>query len=104
MPANTGPFTKGEYFYAIEFGNIWRRDNGVFNRLFLDIFYVDKNSPSDPAFPNTAGGGFKLLGSLQQGKWVVTAGATSRPSLAIFERQLFHIADLQLELTGVCYC
>ena len=63
-------FKKGEYFYAMEFGNIWRHDNGEFDRLFIDIFYNDKRSTRDPALPNEAGGGFKVLGSMQQGKWV----------------------------------
>ena len=69
-------FTKGEYFYALEIGNIWRRDNGEFNRLFLDIFYNDERSTRDPALPNKAGGGFKLMGSMQQGRWVEFASYT----------------------------
>jgi len=71
-----GSFTKGEYFYAVEFGKIWRRDNGEFNRLFLDIFYADERSTRDPRLPNEAGGGFKLMGSIQQGRWVEFASYT----------------------------
>ena len=71
-----GSFTKGEYFYALEIGNIWRRDEGEFNRLFLDVFYVDERSTRDPALPNKAGGGFKLMGSMQQGRWVEFASYT----------------------------
>ncbi len=73
-------FAKGEYFYAMEFGYIWRRDGGAFNRLFLDIFYNDERSTRDPALPNEAGGGFKILGSMQQGKWVEFASYTFNTS------------------------
>jgi hypothetical protein len=69
-------FTKGEYFYALEFGTIWRQDNGDFDRLFLDVFYADERSTRDPALPNEAGGGFKLGGSMQQGNWVEFASYT----------------------------
>ncbi len=65
-----GSFAKGEYFYAIEFGYIWRRAGGEYDRLFLDIFYNAERSTRDPALPNEAGGGFKILGSKQWGQWV----------------------------------
>ena len=64
----------------MEMGNIWRGDNGEFNRLFVDIFYNDKRSTRNPALPNTAGGGFKVLGSMQQGKWVEFASYTYNTS------------------------
>ncbi len=51
-------FTKGEFFYSLEIGNIWRKGNGEFNRLFLNVFYVDERSTRDPRLPNKAGGGF----------------------------------------------
>ena len=73
-------FKKREYFYAVEFGKIWRRDNGEFNRLFLDVFYVDERSTRAPNLPNTAGGGFKLMGSIQQGRWVEFASYTFNTS------------------------
>jgi len=86
-----GSFTKGEYFYGVEFGNIWRQDNGEFNRLFLTTFYVDKNSFNVAPFPNTAGGGFKLMGSMQQGNLVGFASYTYNTAhggaLATFGRQ-----------------
>jgi hypothetical protein len=100
-----GSFTNGEYFYAVEFGNIWRRDNGEFNRLFLDIFYVDENSSNDPPFPNTAGGGFKLLGSLQQGNWVEFASYTYNTAeggaLATFGRQTVTAGVVYLDPFGM---
>ena len=100
-----GSFTKGEYFYAVEFGNIWRKDNGEFNRLFLTTFYVDKNSSSDPAFPNTAGGGFKLMGSMQQGNWVGFAGYTYNTAeggaLATFGRQTVTAGAVYLRPFGM---
>ncbi len=69
-------FTKGEFFYAVEIGTIWRQDNGEFNRLFLDLFYVDERSTRDPLLPNKAGGGFKLMGEVQKGNWVGFASYT----------------------------
>ncbi len=100
-----GSFTKGEYFYAVEFGNIWKKDNGEFNRLFLTTFYVDKNSSSDPAFPNTAGGGFKLMGSMQQGNWVEFASYTYNTAeggaLATFGRQTVTAGAVRLDPFGM---
>ncbi len=72
-----GSFTKGEYFYAGEIGKYWRRDDGEFDHLWMDVFYVDKRSTRDPdTTPNTAGGGFKLMGSKQLGQWVGFASYT----------------------------
>ncbi len=100
-----GSFFDGEYFYAIEFGNIWRQDNGDFNRLFLDIFYVDENSSNAPPFPNTSGGGFKLLGSLQQGNWVEFASYTYNTAeggaLATFGRQTVTAGVVYLDPFGM---
>lgn len=100
-----GSVKKGEFFYAMEFGNIWRQDNGEFNRLFLDIFYVDKNSSNDPPFPNTAGGGFKLMGSMQQGKWVEFASYTYNTAeggaLATFGRQTVTAGAVYLKPFGI---
>jgi len=86
-----GSFGKGEYFYALEFGNVWRRTNGEFDRLFLTTFYVDENSSNPPPFPNEAGGGFKLMGSKQKGNLVGFASYTYNTAeggaLATFGRQ-----------------
>ena len=72
-----GSFTKGEFFYNLEFGNIWRGDDGEFDQLYLDVFYVDERSePLIPQLPNEAGGGFKVNGSIQQGHWVEFLGYT----------------------------
>ncbi len=72
-----GSFTKGEYFYAGEMGKYWRRDDGEFDHLWIDVFYVDKRSTRDPdTTPNKAGGGFKLMGSKQLGQWVGFASYT----------------------------
>ncbi len=64
-------FGRGEYFYGIEVGYFWRREGGEFDHLHLDIFYADKRSTRSPdTRPNKAGGGFKLLGSKQWGRYV----------------------------------
>ncbi len=87
---NLGSFSKHEFFYALEFGSIWKKKNGEFNRLFLTTFYVDEISRGDPVF-NEAGGGFKLSGSLQQGKFVEFASYTYNEAkggaLATFGKQ-----------------
>ena len=64
-------FGRGEYFYGIEIGKNWKRENGEFDHLHLDIFYADERSTRSPdTLPNEAGGGFKLLGSKQWGRFV----------------------------------
>ena len=66
-----GSFTKGEFFYALEFGYSWKREGGEFDQLYLDIFYADERSTSNPdLLPNEAGGGFKIMGTKQMGPWV----------------------------------
>lgn len=66
-----GTFSRGEYFYGIEVGHNWRRANGEFDHLHLDIFFADERSTRSPdTFPNEEGGGFKILGSKQMGRLV----------------------------------
>jgi hypothetical protein len=100
-----GSFTKGEYFYAVEFGNVWKRDNGEFDQLFLTTFYVDKNSSNDEPFPNTAGGGFKLMGTKQVGDWVGFASYTYNSAeggaLATFGRQTVTAGAVRLDPFGM---
>jgi hypothetical protein len=58
-------FDYGQFFYALEFGNNWRRGKGNFDHLHLLLFYSDKQDTQLPIFENKAGGGFKLAGSKQ---------------------------------------
>ncbi len=100
-----GSFTKGEYFYALEFGNVWRRDNGEFDQLFLTNFYVDENSTNVDPFPNTAGGGFKLMGTKQKGDWVGFASYTYNTAeggaLATFGRHTVTAGVVRLDPFGM---
>jgi hypothetical protein len=67
-------FGKGQYFYGLELGKDWRRDNGEFDHLHLDLFYADRRSTRNPdTTPNMAGGGFKLAGEKQIGRIVAFA-------------------------------
>jgi hypothetical protein len=64
-------FGRGEYFYGTEIGYFWRRDGGETDHLHLDVFYASKRSTRSPdTLPNVAGGGFKLLGEKQIGRFV----------------------------------
>jgi carbohydrate-selective porin OprB len=66
-----GTFGKGQYFYGLEIGKNWRRDNGEFDHLHLDLFYAAERSTRNPnTTPNEAGGGFKLAGEKQLGRFV----------------------------------
>ncbi len=70
-------FGRGEYFYGVEIGKFWRREGGEFDHVHLDIFYADKRSIRNPdTLPNEAGGGFRLAGSKQWGRWVGFGGYT----------------------------
>lgn len=63
-------FDEREYFYGLELGYNWRRSPRDFDHVHVDFFYADEKS-SQPAFlPNEAGGGFKVLGEKQKGRWV----------------------------------
>jgi hypothetical protein len=64
-------FSRGEYFYGIEIGHFWRREDGEFDHFHFDLFYADERSTRSPnTLPNEAGGGFKLSGSKQWNRFV----------------------------------
>jgi len=70
-------FRLGQYFYGLEIGNDWRRPDGTFDHLHLDLFYADKRSTRDPdTTPNEAGGGFKVAGEKQIDRFVGFASYT----------------------------
>jgi carbohydrate-selective porin OprB len=74
---NWATFGRGQYFYGTEIGYRWRRPNGEFDHLHLDLFYADKRSTRSPTTtPNKAGGGFRLYGEKQFGKIVAIGGYT----------------------------
>ena len=61
----------------LEIGNDWRRPNGTFDHLHLDLFYADKRSTRNPdTTPNEAGGGFKVAGEKQIDRFVGFASYT----------------------------
>ncbi len=70
-------FGKGQYFYGLEIGKDWRRDDGEFDHLHLDLFHADTRSTRNPdTTPNEAGGGFKLAGEKQINRLVGFANYT----------------------------
>jgi porin len=70
-------FSKGQYFYGTEIGYRWRRPNGEFDHLHLDLFYAAKRSSRNPTTtPNSAGGGFRVYGEKQLGRFVAFGGET----------------------------
>lgn len=61
----------GQFFYGVEIGRNWTRPNGEFDHVHLDVFYADERSTRSPdMLPNTAGGGFKIAGEKQVGRFV----------------------------------
>jgi Carbohydrate-selective porin, OprB family len=74
---NWSTFGKGQYFYGAEVGYRWRRANGEFDHLHLDLFYASKRSTRMPnVLPNEAGGGFRVYGEKQFGNIVALGGYT----------------------------
>jgi hypothetical protein len=70
-------FGRGQYFYGTEIGYRWRRPNGEFDHIHLDLFYADKRSIRMPnILPNKAGGGFRIYGEKQFGNIVAIGGYT----------------------------
>jgi hypothetical protein len=70
-------FDKGQYFYGTEVGYFWRRPNGEFDHLHLDLFYANTRSTRSPnILPNKAGGGFRVYGEKQVGNLVFIGGYT----------------------------
>jgi hypothetical protein len=71
---NWGNLDKGQFFYGLEVGKVWRRANGEFDLLAINIFHADTRSTFSPdTTPNQAGGGFKVLGEKQWGQIVAFA-------------------------------
>jgi carbohydrate-selective porin OprB len=74
---NWSTFGLGQYFYGAEIGYRWRRPNGEFDHLHLDLFYASTRSTRMPdVLPNKAGGGFRVYGEKQFGKIVALGGYT----------------------------
>jgi len=70
-------FRLGQYFYGLEIGKDWRRPDGTFDHLHLDLFYADERSTRNPdTTPNEAGGGFRVAGEKQIGRIVGFASYT----------------------------
>jgi len=70
-------FSLGQYFYGTEIGYFWRRPNGEFDHLHLDLFYASTRSTRSPnTTPNKAGGGFRIYGEKQIGRFVGFGGYT----------------------------
>ena len=64
-------FEQHQFFYGIEVGYFWKRDFPAdFDHVHLDLFWADEKDSQAAAFPNQAGGGFKVLGSRQWGRYV----------------------------------
>lgn len=80
-PAATGfdwsTVENGQFFYGVEIGKRWRRENGEFDHLHLNIFYADDRSSRNPdTTPNEAGAGFRIYGEKQLGQVVAFGGYT----------------------------
>ena len=69
-------FELHQFFYGLEIGYFWRRGPGDFDHVHLNIFYADEKDTQPAFLPNEAGGGFKLLGSKQWGRWVAFGSYT----------------------------
>ncbi len=67
----------GQLFGGVEFGQQWRRENGEYDQLALDVFHAGTRSIFNPnTTPNKAGAGFKILGEKQWGRIVGFAAYT----------------------------
>lgn len=66
------PFRYGQFFYGLEVGHFWRRDDNDFDHVHLNVFYADERdtAPPIPMIPSEAGWGFKVLGEKQFGQFV----------------------------------
>jgi porin len=66
-----------QLFVGVEIGKQWRRENGEYDQLAIDIFHAGTRSTFSPnTTPNRAGGGFKILGEKQWGSIVGFAAYT----------------------------
>lgn len=62
---------EADFFYGLEVGYNWARAPGDFDHLHLNLFYADKPAENPlPIFPSESGGGFKVLGEKQMGRFV----------------------------------
>ena len=67
----------GQLFAGVEIGKQWRREDGEYDQLALDVFHAGTRSIFSPnTTPNQAGGGFKVLGEKQWGCVVAFANYT----------------------------
>jgi hypothetical protein len=67
----------GQLFAGVEIGKQWRRANGEYDQLAIDIFDAGRRSIFNPdTTPNEPGGGFKILGEKQWGNVVAFAAYT----------------------------
>jgi carbohydrate-selective porin OprB len=72
-----GTVGHGQFFYGTEVGYFWRRADGAFDHIHLDLFYADTRSTRLPnILPNEAGGGFRVYGEKQIGRFVGFGGET----------------------------
>jgi hypothetical protein len=60
----------GQFFYGLEVGTFWRRKPTDFDHLHLTLFYADAKATLPGIAPSKAGGGFKVAGEKQWGRWV----------------------------------
>ena len=68
---------RGEFFYGVEVGSNLIRSKDDYDHWHLLVFYADERSTRFPdTLPNKAGGGFRLAGEKQWGRWVGQAGYT----------------------------
>ncbi|MGS4947269.1 carbohydrate porin [Meridianimarinicoccus sp. RP-17] len=68
---------EGQFFYGLEVGKRWRRENGEFDHLHVNLFYADERSTRNPdVAPNAAGWGFRVYGEKQMGRIVGFGGYT----------------------------
>ncbi len=66
-----------QVFVGLEAGYQWRRPNGEYDQLALDVFHAGTRSIFSPdTTPNKAGGEFKVLGEKQFGRIVTFAAYT----------------------------
>ena len=67
----------GQLFAGVEIGKQWRREDGEYDQLAIDVFHAGTRSIFSPdTTPNQAGGGFKVLGEKQWGPVVAFANYT----------------------------
>jgi hypothetical protein len=70
-------FDEKQFFYGTEFGYRWRRPNGEFDHVHLNLFWADERITRNAATtPNKAGGGLRVYGEKQFGPYVAFGGYT----------------------------